>query len=230
MRLVGSASWQVRSDLPEALQFSGSVGEHAGFRLAPDQAPHQAPRDSTEAAWRLWWHRLLTHTFGLLMEQVAEEMPASSPAEHQARLREGAERAQREYGPPTFPELAHSSDLQRLCRQEWPPFLAGGGASAARSSCWSARCMRNSNASGSTASCARALSRQGNPRLPRSFSASIMSAGPTTTDIVSRTSISCSVPTTSKRHTRMNYKRRCSPLFCRSSEQGQPRARRNPAH
>jgi hypothetical protein len=127
MRLVGSASWQVRSDLPEALQFSGSVGEHAGFRLAPDQAPHQAPRDSTEAAWRLWWHQLLTHTFGLLMEQVAEEMPASSPAEHQARLREGAERARREYGPPTFPELAHSSDLQRLCRQEWPPFLAGWG-------------------------------------------------------------------------------------------------------
>lgn len=123
MRLAGSTSWQVRSDVPEALQFSGSIGEHAGFRLAPDQAP----RDSTETAWRLWWHRLLTHTFGLLMEQVAEEMPANSPAEHQARLREGAERAQREYGPPTFPELAHSPDLQRLCQQEWPPFLAGWG-------------------------------------------------------------------------------------------------------
>jgi hypothetical protein len=123
MRLAGSASWQVRCDIPEELQFSGYVGEHAGFSLAPDQVP----RDPTEAAWRAWWDALLTQTFGVHAEQMAQELSANSPAEHQALLREAGERARRGFGPPEFPELAHTPDLQQLCRREWPLFQPGWG-------------------------------------------------------------------------------------------------------
>jgi hypothetical protein len=126
MRLAGSASWQVGCDIPEELQFSGAVGEHAGFSLAADQSP----RGPTEAAWRAWWATLLTQTFGVHMDQVAQEMPADSPTQHVARLREAGERTRRAFGPPEFPELAHTPELQQLCRREWPPFQAewsGGG-------------------------------------------------------------------------------------------------------
>src|SRR5215472_13671210 len=92
MRLAQSASWQVRSDLPDELQFSGAVGEQAGFSLTPDQSPGSL-HDPTEAAWRTWWDTLLTQTFGVHLEQVMQEMPATSPAERQARLREARERA-----------------------------------------------------------------------------------------------------------------------------------------
>lgn len=123
MRFAQRASWQVRSDIPEELQFGGVVGEQAGFSLAPDQSP----RDPTEDAWRAWWDRLLTQTFDVHMVQVTQEIPATSPAEHQARLLEAARRARQGFGPPDFPELTHTPDLQQLCQREWPLFQRSWG-------------------------------------------------------------------------------------------------------
>lgn len=125
-RAWARSSWLVGWDTPEALQFGAFVGHEEGFAPTNPAEAAVGADARLEDAWRGWWEGLVGRTFGAHFDAVSKEAPVpphERTAELQtARMREAMRRAQLDFYPPAFPELAQLPALQELLQRHWPAF------------------------------------------------------------------------------------------------------------
>lgn len=117
LRRMDPSEWTITWDVPQALQFSGFVGEQAGFRFEPTVET----RRGVEREWYSWWSELPGQIFGVQaeMDQVFRSERALSANAIWSTL--GSAEVDGDDAP-EFDSLRHQPALRALCREQWPRF------------------------------------------------------------------------------------------------------------